>query len=164
MHRYDIIDEAVIAAPPEKVWEALIAELKGAARWWVPHNTFAPNDVPPDQVGGEVWVTVHPNGVDKGGPKLRFLSRTRAVEPGARLTTDYVEGVFQGSGEFTLTPLNGGESTRLAMHFQVSPHGWVRLLDRIADIGQQHSKATQAAFANLNTLLSEERTTERSQG
>lgn len=158
----DLIDEAFINASPDIVWQELIAELRGAARWWVPHNTYEPGSLPPDQVGGETRVTVHTKGVDRGGLKLRFTARTRSVEPGRRLVVDYVAGVFRGWSEFALDPVDNGRRTRLSMHFQGQPHGWMRLLGSVADIPLQHSKATHAAFANLNALVASERTAERS--
>ncbi|MEO3870720.1 SRPBCC family protein [Nonomuraea sp. B12E4] len=153
MNGYDLIDDAFIDTTPDAVWAALVAELRGAARWWVPHNTFAPGAVPPDQVGGETQWTVHTKGVDKGGMKLRFTSRTRAVDPGRRLATEYVDGAFRGSAEFVLDPVDGGRRTRLSLRFSAAPQGGLRLLAKVADIGLQHSKATQDAFANLNALL-----------
>lgn len=154
MTSYDLIDEAVIDAPPDVVWDALIAEFRGGARWWVPANTFAAGSGSPDEVGGEVRVTVHTKGVDKGGPKLRFTSRTTAVERGRRLTVEYVEGVFRGPSDFLLEPLDGGRRTRLGMHFRGRPHGWLKVLAKVADIGAEHSKATSAAFATLGGVLS----------
>lgn len=153
MSSFDIIDEAFLDASPDIVWQELIAELRGAARWWVPHNTFEPAAVSPDQVGGQTRVTVHTKGVDQGGLKLRFTARTRSVEPGRRLVADYVAGDFRGSSEFAVDPVDEGRRTRLSMHFRGQPHGRMRLLARLADVGQQHSKATQEAFANLNALL-----------
>lgn len=162
MYGYDLIDETVIDASPDLVWEALVAELRGAARWWVPYNTFEPGTVPPDQVGGEVEVTVHTRGVDRRGLKLRFTARTRSVDLGRRLAADYVVGVFRGSCEYVLDPVGGGRRTRLSMHFRGRPHGWLRHLARLADIGMEHSKATQSAFANLDAFLSMERMADRS--
>lgn len=153
MTGYDIIDEAVVDAPPDLVWNALIAEFRGAATWWVPHNTFTTLTGSPDQVGGQVQVTVHTRGVDHGGLKLRFTAHTRAVKTGQHLEVEYTHGVFRGTSTFTLTPLQGGDRTHLAMHFNGRPHGWLRLLARLADIGHQHSQATIAAFTNLNTTL-----------
>jgi uncharacterized protein YndB with AHSA1/START domain len=162
MNSYDLIDEAVIGASPDLVWEALVAELRGAARWWVPYNTFEPGTVPPDQVGGEVQVTVHTRGVDRRGLKLRFTARTRSVHPGRQLVADYVAGVFRGSCEYALDPLDGGQCTRLSMHFRARPHGWLRHLARVADISREHSKATQSAFAHLDALLGAARSADRS--
>jgi uncharacterized protein YndB with AHSA1/START domain len=153
MDPYDLIDEAVIAAPPAAVWDALVAELSGAARWWLPRNTYRVGAVPPDRVGGEVRVGVHPNGVGKPGPVLRFTARTNAVEPRRRLALEYVDGVFRGTAEFTLTPVDEGRATRLAMHFVAEPSGWVKLLARVKDVGLEHSRGTQEAFGNLNVLL-----------
>ncbi|MFD3806022.1 SRPBCC family protein [Streptomyces sp. NPDC058611] len=153
MTTYDLIDEAVIDAPADDVWEALVAEFRGAKQWWVPHNTFTSVSGAPDAVGGEVGVTVHTKGSDKGGLKLRFTSRTVAVERGRRLDIEYVSGVFRGPGSFVLEPLADGR-TRIAMHFTGSPHGWLKVLAKVADLGAEHSKGTLAAFKSLNRQLS----------
>ncbi|MEU0283736.1 SRPBCC family protein [Streptomyces sp. NPDC088147] len=155
MNGYDIIDEAVVDAPADVVWDALVAEFRGAARWWVPANTFAALSGAPDVVGGEVGVTVHTKGVDKGGLKLRFTARTVSVVPGRRLTVEYVDGAFRGPSDFILEPLDDGHRTRVSMHFRGRPHGRLKLLAKVADIGAEHSKATLAAFGSLNTLLTE---------
>ncbi|MBW5481309.1 SRPBCC family protein [Streptomyces bambusae] len=148
-----MIDEAVIDAPAAAVWDALVAEFRGAKQWWVPHNTFTTVSGSPDAVGGEVGVTVHTKGVDNGGLKLRFTARTTAVEPGRRLDIEYVDGVFRGPSTFTLEPLGDGR-TRLAMHFSARPHGWLKLLSKVADLGAEHSRGTLAAFESLDRRLS----------
>ena len=152
MHRYDLIDEAVLDAEPGAVWDALVAELNGAARWWTPKNTFRPGAAPPERPGGEMHVGVHPNGAGRPGPVLRFTARTTAAVPGERLAFDYVDGVFRGRAAITLTDVGGGR-TRIAMHFVAEPAGWVRVLAKVKDVGLEHSKGTQEAFANLNALL-----------
>jgi hypothetical protein len=162
MNGYDLIDEAVIGAAPDIVWESLITELSGAARWWIPHNTFEPGTMPPDQVGAEVQVTVHTRGVNRRGLRLQFTARTRLVDLHRRLVTDYVAGVFRGSSEYTLSPVDDGRLTRLSVHFRAQPHGWLRHLARVADLGQEHSKATQSAFANLEALIGVEPMADRS--
>lgn len=156
MNSYDIIDEVVIDASPDRVWAALVAELNGARRFWVPANTFEAGRTPPQQVGGETHVTVHTKGVGNGGPKLRFRSRTTAVEPQRRLTGEYVDGGFRGVNEFLLEPLADG-STLLSMRFTAVPHGVVKLMARVADIGAEHSAATRAAFVKLGELVREPR-------
>ena len=152
MPGYDIINETVIDASPEAVWTALVAELSGAAQWWVPANTFRIGALPPDQVGGESHVTVHTKGVDKGGPKLRFTSRTSDVERHRRLAGEYVDGAFRGTNEFLLVPLDDGR-TLLSMRFCGRPHGVLALLAKVADIGAEHAAATQAAFERLAAIL-----------
>ncbi|MEV0040363.1 SRPBCC family protein [Streptomyces sp. NPDC050804] len=154
MNGYDIIDEAVVDAPADVVWDALVAEFRGAARWWVPANTFETVSGAPDAVGGLVAVTVHTKGVGNGGPKLRFTARTESVVPGRRMTVEYVDGVFRGPADFILEPLDEGRRTRITMHFQGRPHGKLKLLAKVADIGAEHSKAAQAAFVSLGRQLS----------
>ncbi|MFD5029092.1 SRPBCC family protein [Streptomyces sp. NPDC058220] len=153
MNGYDIIDEAVVDAPADVVWDALVAEFRGAARWWVPYNTFETVSGAPDKVGSTVAVTVHTKGVDNGGPKLRFTQRTESVVPGRRLTVEYVDGVFRGPADFILEPLDDGRRTRITMHFRGRPHGKLKLLAKVADIGAEHSKATLGAFVALNGQL-----------
>ncbi|WP_446040731.1 SRPBCC family protein [Streptomyces sp. SID1121] len=153
MTGYDIIDEAVVGAPADAVWDALVAEFRGAAAWWVPANTFETVTGAPDVVGGEVAVTVHTKGVDKGGLKLRFTQRTVSVDPGRRLAVEYVDGVFRGPATFVLEPLDGGDRTRVRMHFQGRPQGKLKVISKLADIGAEHSKATLAAFAALDRQL-----------
>ncbi|MGW7575766.1 SRPBCC family protein [Streptomyces sp. NPDC054765] len=153
MDRYDLLDEALLEAGPDRVWDALISEFGGAAQWWVPDNTFEPGRGTAAEVGGTTLVTVHTKGVDKGGPKIRFTARTTAVEPGRRLVLAYVHGAFRGSAEFTVGPLEDG-GTRLALRFRARPHGGFALLARLVDVGAQHSRATRAAFARLNARLS----------
>lgn len=152
MKTYDLVDETLLAAGQDTVWESLVGELAGAARWWVPDNTFEPVNGAPDRVGALTRVTVHTKGVDKGGKKIRFTARTTAVEPGRRLALEYVEGAFRGTAEFTLAPLDDG-GTRLAMRFRARPHGGLAVLARLVDIGAQHTRATRAAFGRLGRLL-----------
>ncbi|MFD9726314.1 SRPBCC family protein [Streptomyces sp. NPDC059072] len=153
MTTYDLIDEAVIDAPADAVWDALLSEFRGGEKWWVPANTFKTISGAPDEVGGLVGVTVHTKGSDKGGLKLRFTSRTVAVEPGRRLDIEYVDGVFRGPSSFRLEPLADGR-TRISMHFVGSPHGWLKVLSKVADLGAEHSKGTLAAFESLDRQLS----------
>ena len=153
MSDYDVVDQVVIDAEPEVVWQAILAEFRGARRWWVPHNTFCPGAVPSDRVGGEVTVTVHTRGVAQRGLRLRFTARTREVAPARRLVADYVAGAFRGSSDYSLDPLDGGTRTRLSLHWQARPQGWVGVLAHAVDIGQEHSRATIQAFDNLGALI-----------
>lgn len=157
MTRYDVTDTVSVGAPAGRVWDALLAELEGSARWWVPSNTFTPGPVAPASIGGSVDVTVHPRGVGNGGPKLRFSCVTVQSEPGVRLVQEYVSGAFRGTGEFTLQPADdGGTATQLSMRFRADPTENARLLSRLVDIGQEHSRSTRAAFSRLDELLAAE--------
>jgi len=153
MPAYDVINEALIDASPERVWTALIAELDGARAWWVPANTFAPTTTSAGSVGGETEVTVHTKGVDKGGPKLKFTARTTAIEPASRLLTTYVAGAFRGTALYRLIPVDGGTRTKLWMRFQARPMGILKVLSKVVKVDKEHSKATEAAFRSLDEVL-----------
>lgn len=157
MSGYNVVDRAVINAPPEVIWGLLLAELRGGRRWWVPHNTFESGDTPPHEVGGDTHVTVHTKGVDKGGPKLRFTARTRCVDPPRRLLADYVAGDFRGSVSFELDPLDHGR-TLFAIRWQARTSGRTRLLAKLVDIGNEHSKAARDALANLAAVIEADKT------
>jgi uncharacterized protein YndB with AHSA1/START domain len=153
MPAYDVINEAIIDAEPERVWSALIAEFDGAAAWWVPANTFAPGAGGAGYVGGETHVTVHTKGVGNGGPKLKFTARTTAIDPCSRMLTTYVDGAFRGTALYCLIPVDGGSRTKLWMRFQARPMGILKVLSKVVDVGAAHSTATAAAFASLDELL-----------
>lgn len=149
---YNLVDQAVIPAPPAQVWDALVAELSGAGLWWAEKNTFAPTRLRPDVEGGLTEMTVRPNGKGKPGPVLRFTSKTTGVVPQEFLRMDYVGGNFSGSGTFRLRAIEGGH-TALSMDFRANPEGWLKLLARVKDVGVEHSLGAMAAFRELDRLL-----------
>ncbi|MDV2979898.1 alpha/beta fold hydrolase [Pseudarthrobacter oxydans] len=146
---YNLVDQAVIAAPPAKVWEALIAELSGASGWWNEKNSFTPTHLRPGTEGALTEIAVRPNGMGKPGPELRFTAKTTRVVPAELLRMDYVKGNFSGSGTFRLRPAGHGR-TSLSMEFRASPEGWLKLLAMAKDVGAEHSLGTAAAFRKLN--------------
>jgi hypothetical protein len=40
MSRFDVVDEAMIDAPPDVVYAAFVDEMNGKTSWWAPHHTF----------------------------------------------------------------------------------------------------------------------------
>lgn len=149
---YNLIDQTVISAPPAQVWDALVAELSGAGRWWAQKNSFTPTHLRPDVDGGLTEMTVRPNGVGKPGPVLRFTAKTTHVVPQEFLRMDYVGGNFSGSGTFRLRAVAEGH-TALSMDFRANPEGWLKLLARVKDVGEEHSLGAMAAFRELDRLL-----------
>ncbi|MFF3066829.1 SRPBCC domain-containing protein [Kitasatospora sp. NPDC057904] len=152
MHTIDVIDETILNHPTDRVWHALVAELNGAANWWTPHNTFQPGPTAPQHKGGTSRITVHPNGVGKPGPKLRFTATTTHVDAERQLTTT-LSGHFTGDFSYTLTPVDDGARTRLTITFTSTPHGWPALLDKVAHLGFKHSQQTQRALTQLRAHL-----------
>lgn len=149
---YNLIDQAVISAPPAQVWDALVAELSGAGRWWAAKNSFHPTHLRPDVDGGLTEMTVRPNGQGKPGPVLRFTAKTTRVVPHEFLGMDYIGGNFSGSGTFRLSAAGEG-STALSMDFRANPEGWLKLLAQVKDVGEEHSLGAMAAFGELDRLM-----------
>ncbi len=146
-----IIDEKIINASPQHVWDALMAEFKGARNFWVPENTFVSGRLPPDTLGGTTEVTVHTRGVDRRGLKIRFTAKTVEIEPCRRLVTKYVAGALRGSATYRLVPLEAGLRTKLSIQFEPEPNGFAKVLSK--PIKAEHSKAADAAFRRLSALL-----------
>lgn len=155
---YNLIDRAVISAPPAQVWNALVAELNGAGRWWAQKNSFTPTHLRPDMDGGLTEITVRPNGVGKPGPVLRFTAKTTQVIPQEFLRMDYVSGNFSGSGTFRLRAVSE-DHTALSMDFRANPEGWLKLLARAKDVGAEHSLGAMAAFREFDRQLGPAATT-----
>jgi uncharacterized protein YndB with AHSA1/START domain len=153
MARYDRIDEAVIHAAPEDVWEALRAEFTGETSWWLPELGFRPLDGATSlATGAAVEVVPGAGRTGRRRSPFAFVSRVVEVVENERLSTEYLAGAFRGTGDWTLEPVAGG--TRLRMHWQVRTQGRVATLAaRLLDIGEQHSKAMQAGFARLDRRL-----------
>jgi hypothetical protein len=71
MAEYDVIDEVIINARPEVVYEALLAEYSGKTNWWMPHvETKLCEGRTVDQPGALLEITVH------GRMPIRFTTKT----------------------------------------------------------------------------------------
>jgi hypothetical protein len=113
MGRYDVVDEIVIAAPADVVWNALLDEARGDSGWWRPHVELRRRrDAPVDQPGAVIDIAVHPDGGRQRPIEPRFSSRTVEVERNRRLRGEYFAGWFRGSSEWLLEPVEGGTLVR----------------------------------------------------
>ncbi|MBB5642444.1 alpha/beta fold hydrolase [Cryobacterium roopkundense] len=151
---YSVRDEVELEAPPAQVWAQLLAELSGAAQWWLPNNTFVPLAAGLDRIGSSVRVEVRPNGRTSRGPVLSFVATTRESVTNRTLAMHFVSGCFRGEWTFDLEPLAGGRATKLALTMEAEPQGWVRTLARLTDVGEQHSQGVRVAFERLAAVFS----------
>jgi hypothetical protein len=149
MGRYDVVDEIVIAAPADVVWNALLDEARGDSGWWRPHVELRRRrDAPVDQPGAVIDIAVHPDGGRQRPIEPRFSSRTVEVERNRRLRGEYFAGWFRGSSEWLLEPVEGG--TLVRFHWAARTHGIVpTLMGRFVDIGERHSEVTRKGLASL---------------
>jgi len=144
-----IVVQTLIAAPRDKVYEALIAEAEGRTRWGAPYwRAEVRGSLPPDRVGGLMDITVRPSGADR---PVRMTARTAEVVPGRLIRIEYIEGDFVGNGVLELEPEDDG--TRLVFRFAARPTSWkLRVLSPV--VKRSHSAAARAGFAALEQHLS----------
>jgi uncharacterized protein YndB with AHSA1/START domain len=147
MPEWDLVDEAVIAAPPDRVFRALVDYCAGKADWWKPHlRARMRGDVPPDEVGGVIDVRVGRLGL------TRFANRTLEVVPGSLLRLAYIEGAFAGEGTWRFEPDAGG--TRLSLRWNTRPGTrLMRVASRLMDVSKVHRKVMVAGFAAIRRHL-----------
>ncbi|MFD5438174.1 SRPBCC family protein [Kitasatospora sp. NPDC127067] len=145
-------DRTILNHPAHAVWNAIVDELNGRTTWWHPHNTHRPGSTGPQQTGGTTTTTVHPAGVGKPGPKLRFTSTTTQVVPDAELTQSHT-GHFQGTTTYRLTPHDNGAQTLLTITFATDPHGLAKFFHKLTNLTTKHTTATQHALSNLRRHL-----------
>ncbi|MFI2613097.1 SRPBCC domain-containing protein [Kitasatospora sp. NPDC018619] len=149
-------DRTVLDHPVHEVWNAIVDELNGRTTWWHPHNTHQPGPTGPQHPGGTTTTTIHPAGVGKPGPKLRFTSTTTDVTPNALLTQKHT-GSFHGTTTYQLTPRNDGAQTLLTITFATTPHGLAKVLHKLTNLTTKHTTATQHALSNLQRHLDSQR-------
>lgn len=145
-----VLDEKIVHAPAHVVWKALLDELRGAQRFWVPDNTFEPGTPGPEVIGGTTRVTVHTRGYDKRGLKIGFTAQTTEVVVGRRIAYDYVDGALRGHAVFQLVPVGAGR-TKIWMRFEGRTVGRFKPLAKV--VPKEHTKAMKAAFERLAALV-----------
>ncbi|MEU3573532.1 hypothetical protein AB0E96_34690 [Kitasatospora sp. NPDC036755] len=156
MHAIHHTDRTILDHPTHEVWDAIVDELNGRTTWWHPHNTHQPGATGPQQAGGTMTTTIHPAGVGKPGPKLRFASTTTQVTPDVELTQTHT-GHFHGTTTYRLTPHNNNTQTLLTITFATTPHGLAKILHKLTNLTTKHTAATQDALGNLHRHLGKQK-------
>jgi hypothetical protein len=147
MTRYDVSNEAIIAATPAEIVGAFLDEAAGRSQWWQPFvrmRQCAGKPLP--EIGAAVEITV--SGGGRPGQRwwtARFCGRVTAFDPDRRLVLRYFDGDFSGSEEWTVDPVDAGH-TRIATRWRTDPQGAVRLAARFMDIPGSYSTVMQAGF------------------
>jgi hypothetical protein len=149
MSEIDVVDEAIIDADPATVAKAIRDESMGKTHWWLPYWEAKPRgNIPPDQVGGMIDITVRRRAT------VRFTAKTVEVTENL-LRVEYVEGAYRGEGTWTFEPVDG--KTRLRFRWRVQPTGWLRWLLLLAPpsekSGRSHHEVMQAGFEGLNQYV-----------
>jgi len=144
MPEYDVIDEAIINAKPDVVYEALLAEYSGKTNWWMPLlEAKLREGSAPDQLDALLEITVH------GKMPTKFILKTIETKKNELWRLQYMEGPLRGEGEWKLETIN--ENRKISYHLRTRPSGLLlRILATFINIPKSHSEVWKAGFAALN--------------
>lgn len=147
MTRYDVTNEAVIAATPAEIVGAFLEEAAGRSQWWLPLVRMRPRGARPlPEIGAAVEITVTGEGLlgSRWGA-VRFAERVAAFDPGRRLLLECFDGDFRGTEEWRVDPVDAGH-TRVTTRWQTDPQGVVRLAARFVDVPGSYSRVIREGF------------------
>jgi uncharacterized protein YndB with AHSA1/START domain len=141
------VDEAVIDASPEKVFNAILDECAGLTHWWMPLYEIKPRADTPLRNTGMVSDVIL-----RGMSTLRFSWTLTGLAEGRSIEVAY-NGDFLATGEWVLEPVDG--KTRVKYTWKGRPN---KLLLSIGfmfmDTKKLHSDAIQHGFTGLNDYIS----------
>jgi hypothetical protein len=147
MTKYDVMNEAIIAATPTEIVGAFLDEAAGRSHWWQPFLRMRQHgDKPLPEIGAAVDITV--TGEGRFGQRwgaTRFAARVTAFDPDRQLVLKYFDGDFRGTEEWTLDPIDAGH-TRIVTRWRTDPQGAARLAARFVDVPGSYSKVMQEGF------------------
>ena len=158
MPRYDVTDQATLAATPAEIFAAIEDEAAGRSQWWRPWLAIRQlGEVPYTQVGGRALLTVSGLGrLDRPWATARFEAVVTEVERDRRLAVDYVRGDFHGSSEWTLEPVDDAR-THVVFRWLADPAGAMRLWARLLDVPRNHSRVIRKGFTAMEVYIAERR-------
>lgn len=143
MRRIAVADETVMPFSPAVVWKTL-ADFESSPTWWRPQVTVVIRQVAPDLVGSILEVR------PLGG--MGFVCRVSAVKPEAEMKLQYIEGIYRGTGVWTLTPTESGTLLRYAIDLEIVSRLLIAL-SFFVDLGAIHSRLMKQVFVNLESHM-----------
>jgi len=145
MPSYDVTDEAIIDATPERVFRALVDEYAGLTHWWAQVESRPVGDIPFGQVGAICTVTVRNHGT------ARFSWRTAEILENHFIRFEYLDGDLVGYGDLKLEPV--GDKTRVEYRWRVKTRGKAHIIAPLLNIRRRHSEVIRAGFRALGEEL-----------
>jgi Polyketide cyclase / dehydrase and lipid transport len=158
MTRYDVSNDATIAATPAEIVGAFLAEAAGRSRWWQPLVRMRQRGSKPlPEIGAAVDISVAAEGLlGQRWWTARFSERVTVFDPDRRLVLEVFDGDFRGTEEWTVEPVDAGHS-RIATRWRTDPQGAVRLAARFVDIPGSYSKVMQQGFRAIEGFAASRR-------
>lgn len=142
-----IVDEAMIDASPEQVFNAVLDEFAGVSHWWLPYFEVKPRaGTPLRRVGMVSDVKIR----DIGTP--RFTWAVTKIEEGKSIGVDY-SGDFIGTGEWIFQPAEGRTKIKYIWTGRPKRLLFIIVFSTFMDIKKKHSTGFQRGFKSLNDYL-----------
>jgi uncharacterized protein YndB with AHSA1/START domain len=162
MTKYDVFNEATIAATPTEIVGAFLDEAAGRSQWWQPSLRMRQRgDKPLPEIGAAVDITFTGDGrLGQRWGSAHFAGRVTAFDPDRRLVLEYFDGDFRGTEEWTLQPIDAGH-TRIATRWRTDPQGAVRLAARFVDVPGNYSTVMQKGFRAIERFTAQRRAESR---
>ena len=137
------VDEAVIAASPDKVFNAVLDECAGLTHWWMPLYEIKPRAGTPLRKPGMVSdVILH------GASTLRFSWTVTKISDGKSIEVKY-NGDFDATGEWAFESVGG--KTKVKYTWTGRPTKLLlSLVFYVMDMKKLHSEAIHSGFKGLN--------------
>jgi hypothetical protein len=153
MTRYDVRNDATIAATPAEIVGAFLDEAAGRSQWWRPFVRMRGRGGKPlPEIGAVVDIAV----TSDSRWKARFSERVTAFEPDRRLVLECFDGDFRGTEEWTLDAVDAGH-TRIVTRWRTDPQGVVRLAARFVDVPGSYSRVMQEGFRAIERFAATKR-------
>jgi uncharacterized protein YndB with AHSA1/START domain len=148
MARYDVVDEAIIDATPSTVFKAIMDELGGITKWWMPHSEykFRGNTEKVNQKGAIIDITIHSIVTSKFSERFTDIIQDKLIK------VEIFEGDFLGNSEWTFERIDG--RTRVRYRWNAKSNRLLfTILSPFVNIEKIHSNVMQQGFKALNNYL-----------
>jgi hypothetical protein len=158
MTRYDVSNEAIIAATPAEIVGAFLEEAAGRSQWWLPFVRMRQHGARPlPEIGAAVEITVTGEGLlGQRWGAVRFAERVAAFDPDRRLVLECFDGDFRGTEEWTVEPVDAGH-TRVTTRWRTDPQGLVRLAAAFVDVPGNYSRVMREGFRAIERFAASRR-------
>jgi len=138
MRKVQAEDEAIIACPPGRIWQA-ITDFSSYQKWWPASVRIVVRRVTPELVGSQVEIKPY------GG--RAFLCEVESIRDGSELRLRY-SGVYRGIGVWTIA--ESGSSSRAIYRIDLEiADPFMKLLSYVVSIPRLHSKLMREVFEGL---------------
>ena len=148
MPKIDVLDEAIIDAPPMVVYKAILNEYAGVTHWWMPIlESKLRGDMPIDHEGALFDLAVHNKGLtSKLSAKITKIVEAKSIE------VEYT-GDFIATEKYTFEPTDG--KTKVQLRFNGRTNSLlISLFSPFINLEKGHSDMVQKSFKALNSHLS----------